>query len=590
MKPRRHLLPTALAITAVSALLIPLGGCSSQTSQEQAQPAALSAPLPDASVFPADAATSTSATATGLFCSAPVVIVSGTDLPSQLRAASLTRALGAPSLLANTEDLAGELKRLETKYVLTVGEANVPESNLQVRPAPNTAKELSELTGLQLAGAPMPEVSSGAQAVKALVALAPDTVLESSTPPPTTSDRAESRGAVAFPKLSQPDPTNPDLAECSPADSTGTPAPTASPSPTATPDPSETRAESSHPVALVDADTASVTAVANLLARGSQVVWASDSTNYANSASLPISSDDTKALKSAGSVLALGEAFGTSADLRWRTQVLRAGVELPGGGYDLFSGKRYVALYGTPVTPALGVLGEQDMEATVKRAADQAAVYQALTEDTVVPALEIIVTVASGDPGKDGNYSNEWPAEDFVPLVEAAAAAGQYVIIDFQPGRADFLTQVKQYEKLLTYPHVGIALDPEWRLGPDEKPLTRIGSVEAAEVNQVMDYMAQFVTERQLPPKMVILHQFQIQMLRDRDQIHTHYPQTPVLIHADGQGSQHDKQATWKVLHEDAPANVHWGWKNFIDEDQPMLTPEQTYSQVDPLPDLVTYQ
>jgi hypothetical protein len=33
-----------------------------------------------------------------------------------------------------------------------------------------------------------------------------------------------------------------------------------------------------------------------------------------------------------------------------------------------------------------------------------------------------------------------------------------------------------------------------------------------------------------------------------------------------------------------------WGWKNFYDEDQPMLTPEQTVTQVEPVPDLVSYQ
>ena len=40
-----------------------------------------------------------------------------------------------------------------------------------------------------------------------------------------------------------------------------------------------------------------------------------------------------------------------------------------------------------------------------------------------------------------------------------------YVVLDLQPGRTDFLTQAKRYEPLLALPHVGLALDPEWRLG-----------------------------------------------------------------------------------------------------------------------------
>jgi hypothetical protein len=35
---------------------------------------------------------------------------------------------------------------------------------------------------------------------------------------------------------------------------------------------------------------------------------------------------------------------------------------------------------------------------------------------------------------------------------------------------------------------------------------------------------------------------------------------------------------------------VHWGWKNFYDEDAPMLTPAQTADQVDPFPQLISYQ
>jgi hypothetical protein len=62
------------------------------------------------------------------------------------------------------------------------------------------------------------------------------------------------------------------------------------------------------------------------------------------------------------------------------------------------------------------------------------------------------------------------------------------------------------------------------------------------------------------------------------------------MVHADGQGAQGDKQATWRVLHQNAPEAVFWGWKNFYDEDAPMLTPEQTVAQVDPVPALVSYQ
>ena len=62
------------------------------------------------------------------------------------------------------------------------------------------------------------------------------------------------------------------------------------------------------------------------------------------------------------------------------------------------------------------------------------------------------------------------------------------------------------------------------------------------------------------------------------------------MVHADGQGAQRDKQATWQALQQSAPAPLWWGWKNFYDEDLPMLTPEQTIAQVSPLPQLISYQ
>ncbi|KGM08472.1 hypothetical protein N868_06000, partial [Cellulomonas carbonis T26] len=288
-------------------------------------------------------------------------------------------------------------------------------------------------------------------------------------------------------------------------------------------------------------------------------------------------------------VVAVGGAFGTAEDLAWRVTTAATGVELPGGGQVLFPGRRLVALYGTPTTSALGLLGEQDLPATVARAQGLAAEYQALTSDTVVPAFEIIVTVASSGAGPDGNYSNELPVESFVPWVEAARDAGIYVVIDLQPGRTDFLTQAKQYEQLLRYPNVGLALDPEWRLAPDQVHLRQIGSVGVDEVNAVVDWLARLTRENALPQKLLVLHQFQLRMIGERERLDTSRPELAVMIHADGQGSQPAKAGTWAALRAGAPAGVTWGWKNFVDEDVPMLTPAQTYG-VQPLPELVTYQ
>ena len=140
-------------------------------------------------------------------------------------------------------------------------------------------------------------------------------------------------------------------------------------------------------------------------------------------------------------VVALGDAFGTAEVLGARVASAATGVQLPGGGQLVLAGKRYVALYGHPGTPSLGLLGEQDLAGSVARAQRLARAYRPLSAEPVLPTFEVITTVASGGAGKDGNYSNEVDPETIRPWIEEAGRQGVYVLLDLQPGTTDFLTQ-----------------------------------------------------------------------------------------------------------------------------------------------------
>jgi hypothetical protein len=78
-------------------------------------------------------------------------------------------------------------------------------------------------------------------------------------------------------------------------------------------------------------------------------------------------------------VVAVGAGFGPAARLASRVTVAETGRQLPGGGQVLFPGRRLVALYGHPGTPGLGVLGQQDLTASIARARQLAAAYQPLS-------------------------------------------------------------------------------------------------------------------------------------------------------------------------------------------------------------------
>lgn len=303
----------------------------------------------------------------------------------------------------------------------------------------------------------------------------------------------------------------------------------------------------------------------------------------------PRATSESMEIVTAGDTIALGAQFGSNEDYAERVDLAHHG-ELPGGGGLVFPGRRMIALYGHPSGPALGAMGEQPPAEAVARLENMIAQYQPMEEQPVVPAFEIIVTVASEFPGADGNYSNEGDPEQFIPYIDAITEAGGYAFLDLQPGQASFLEQAKLYEDLLKRPNVGLALDPEWNIRPGEQPMQRIGSAEAAEVNEVIDWLANLVQENDLPQKGLILHQFQMQMLRDREQIDTSRPELSYILHADGNGVPGQKFDTWNVMQQGLSDDYHMAWKNFIDEDSPMFSPEQTYEQVNPRPWFVSYQ
>jgi hypothetical protein len=276
----------------------------------------------------------------------------------------------------------------------------------------------------------------------------------------------------------------------------------------------------------------------------------------------------------------------------WELAVLTNGQQVPGGGFYVLPDdqrRRYVAFYGHPGAPSLGVLGEQGPADGRARMQEFVDAYSG-DGSQVVPTYEIIATVASSSAGEDGDYSTEFPVDTFTEWITYASENGMYVLLDLQPGREDFLTQAMLYEELLKLPYVGLALDPEWRLGDDQVHLVQAGSVDASEINTVVAWLGDLVRDNGLPQKMLLLHQFKTSMITNREQIVIR-PELQTVIQMDGDGTEPQKDSTWSILREGPDTdNYMWGWKNFFDEDEPgPPSPENTMSKV-PSPILVSYQ
>jgi hypothetical protein len=170
--------------------------------------------------------------------------------------------------------------------------------------------------------------------------------------------------------------------------------------------------------------------------------------------------------------------------------------------------------------------------------------------------------------------------------LDAVRAIDGILVLDIQPGRADFLTEVRRYEQLLVEPDVSLALDPEWSVGPGEVPGGgTIGSVDASTVNAVSADVADLVARHHLPEKLLVVHRFTPDMVTNAADVVAR-PGVEVVFHCDGFGSPAAKLADYRDL---TRAGFPRGLKLFYDEDVGLLSPEAVLA-LDPVPDLVTYQ
>jgi hypothetical protein len=259
-------------------------------------------------------------------------------------------------------------------------------------------------------------------------------------------------------------------------------------------------------------------------------------------------------------------------------------AQLPQGGTRIFPTYRVVAYYGTAGTGALGVLGKgspDEMLPKLRRAAQGFAGGR-----KIQVAYELIASVAQSSPGTDGDYSHMIDMAAIEQYVDQARRNNVLVILDLQPGRGDFLPQAKRLERFLIQPHVGLALDPEWRMPPGEVPARTIGRVSAAEVNRVSAYVSGLVQQYKLPQKLFVLHQFRVSMLPDVQRIRKR-PGLAMVLHVDGFGTRAQKDATWNRLRR--PQQFHMGYKLFYKEDLNRYGPTDVL-KFTPVPELISYQ
>lgn len=260
---------------------------------------------------------------------------------------------------------------------------------------------------------------------------------------------------------------------------------------------------------------------------------------------------------------------------------------LPRGGRSVLPEHRVVAHYGAPQAQALGILGIGTPAVAGARLERQARLYAGRRRRPVLPAMELIAVIVNAGPGQDGAFRTRQRRAVIIRYLKAARKARALLILDVQPGRSDFLTEARALAEFLVEPDVGLALDPEWRMAPGQIPGRVIGSVDAAEVNDVTSWLAGLVARRDLPDKLVIVHQFTDGMIRRRAGIRPRQG-IDLVLNADGFGTASAKIDTYRRVTRDR-RGLHAGFKLFFVEDSGLMSPAQVL-RLRPPPELVIYE
>ena len=273
----------------------------------------------------------------------------------------------------------------------------------------------------------------------------------------------------------------------------------------------------------------------------------------------------------------------------WRSPTVDA---LPGA---LLPARRIVAFYGNPLSGRMGILGELPPDQMLARLDQLVAEWQAADPTTPVqPALQLVTVVAQGRPGKDRLYRLRMDTTLIQRVYGWAQRKHAILILDIQAGHSGMEKELSWLLPWLARPDVHLAMDPEFYMHYNREgraPGTRIGAMDASDVNYAIGELAKLVTEYHLPPKVLIVHRFTRNMLQNAEKIRLD-PRVQVVINMDGWGPPWHKFDTY-ALAEIAEPVQFTGFKLFFHNDtrkgDSLLTPREVLS-LRPRPVYIQYQ
>jgi len=249
---------------------------------------------------------------------------------------------------------------------------------------------------------------------------------------------------------------------------------------------------------------------------------------------------------------------------------------------------RILSYYGFPGNEFMGILGKYSKSDLRQKLVQQAKAYEAADPDRPVKlAFEIMASVAQRDPQDDGTYLTYTDPSLIKEYADYTAAHDMLLILDVQFGRTTVQQEIAKVRDWLKLPHVVLALDAEFAVKEGEVPGVDLGSLDAKDVRYAQRQMVEISQKAGIPPKILILHQFNIYSVTNKEKIK---PMAGVLfvLEVDGFGTPDDKRLTYSVMTKD-PIQ-YYGFKLWYSgEDDPLMSPDDVLA-LNPIPDIVIYQ
>ena len=210
----------------------------------------------------------------------------------------------------------------------------------------------------------------------------------------------------------------------------------------------------------------------------------------------------------------------------------------------------------------------------------------------LIAVTAAVTTVAQGAPGKNGLY-RLWMRDSLVNEIHAWAQAHKALFfIDVQVGKSTVPAELPRLRPFLENPDVHLAIDPEFSMAPSGKvPGTKIGTLDAKDVNWAVDFLDEIARSKNLPPKILIVHRFTRKMVTNAPKIRF-TPNVQVVMDMDGWGPPWLKFDSYHDYVKAEPVQFT-GFKLFFHNDtktgNPMLTPAEVL-RLNPRPLYIQYQ